>query len=164
MRRSSQRAQVQRPGDALRIKADVFNGLFEESPAMQAQLNRYVLLQGLQVGQLAACNRVHQVDERLGRGLLMSHDPANGNTFAVTHDQLAPRLGSGRPSVTVAAGGLQRAGVIEYKRGQVRVVNRDGLENAACECYEAMHRIRTASEGRDLGRSKSSSLNTADML
>jgi CRP-like cAMP-binding protein len=164
MRRSSQRAQVQIPGDALRIKADDFNSLVDESPAMQALLNRYVLLQGLQVGQLAACNRLHEVDERLARWLLMSHDRANGNSFPITHDQLAQMLGSGRPSVTVAAGGLQRAGAIEYKRGQVRVVNRDGLENAACECYKAMHRIRASTEGRGVGRSDSQALNTAEML
>src|SRR4051812_30863396 len=70
MRLSSQRAQVQIPGDALRIKTDAFSSLFEESPALQALLNRYVLLQGLQVGQLAACNRLHEVDERLARWLL----------------------------------------------------------------------------------------------
>ena len=106
-----------------------------QCPEFQDILNRYILLQGLQVGQLAACNRLHEVDERLARWLLMSHDRANGNAFPITHDQLAQMLGSGRPSVTVAAGGLQRAGVIEYKRGQVKVVNREGLEQAACECY-----------------------------
>ena len=110
-------------------------------------LNRYILLQGLQVGQLAACNRLHEVDERLARWLLMSHDRADGNAFPITHDQLARMLGSGRPSVTVAAGGLQRAGVIEYKRGRIRVVNREGLEHAACECYDAMRRIYTVKHG-----------------
>jgi CRP-like cAMP-binding protein len=111
---------------------------------MRDLLNRYILLQGLQVGQLAACNRLHEVDERLARWLLMSHDRADGSSFPITHDQLAQMLGSGRPSVTVAAGTLQKAGVIEYKRGQVRVVNREGLEQAACECYGAMRRIRAA--------------------
>ena len=148
VRDNPQRALVQIPGDAFQIKADAFASLIKDCPHFAALLSRYVLLQGLQVGQLAACNRLHEVDERLARWLLMSHDRVNGSSFPITHDQLSQMLGSGRPSVTVAAGSLQKAGVIEYKRGQVRVVNREGLEQAACECYDAMRRIGSASSDR----------------
>jgi len=143
VRQSSQRALVQIPGDAFRIKADAFANVIGECSQLHEDLNRYILLQGMQVAQLAACNRLHEVDERLARWLLMSHDRANGDSFPITHDQLAQMLGSGRPSVTVAAGTLQRAGVIEYKRGQLRVVNRKALESSACECYDTMRRIRS---------------------
>lgn len=147
VRVSSQRALVQIPGEAFRIKAEAFLNILDQCPEFRFIVNRYILLQGLQVGQLAACNRLHEVDERLARWLLMSHDRADGNAFPITHDQLARMLGSGRPSVTVAAGGLQRAGVIEYKRGHIKVVNREGLEHAACECYDAMRRIHTEKRG-----------------
>jgi CRP-like cAMP-binding protein len=139
---SLQRALVQISGDAFRIKADTFIDLIAECPAFNEMLHRYLLLQGMQVSQLAACNRLHEVDERLARWLLMSHDRARGDSFPITHDQLAQMLGSGRPSVTVAAGSLQKVGIIEYRRGQLRVVSREELERAACECYEAIRRIR----------------------
>jgi CRP-like cAMP-binding protein len=147
VRIASQRALVQIPGEAFRIKADAFIQILDQCPELLAMLHRYILLQCMQVGQLAACNRLHEVDERLARWLLMSHDRADGNVFPITHDQLARMLGSGRPSVTVAAGGLQRAGVIQYKRGQVKVINREGLEHAACECYDAMRRIHPVNPG-----------------
>ena len=147
VRTASQRALVQIPGEGFRIKADEFINVLSQCPEFRFLLHRYLLLQSLQVGQLAACNRLHEVDERLARWLLMSHDRADGNAFPITHDQLARMLGSGRPSVTVAAGGLQRAGVIEYKRGQLKVVNREGLEHAACECYNAMRRIHSVNPG-----------------
>lgn len=141
VRQSSQRALVQIPCDAFRIKAEILVNVIGQCPRLREDLNRYILLQGMQVAQLAACNRLHEVDERLARWLLMSHDRATGDSFPITHDQLAQMLGSGRPSVTVAAGTLARRGVIEYKRGQMKVVNRKALEQAACECYDAMRRI-----------------------
>ena len=110
-------------------------------PTLQQGLNRFLLLQGMQVAQVAACNRLHEIEQRLARWLLLSHDRSKGEAFPITHDLLSQMLGSGRPSVTVAAGALQRAGLIEYTRGMVKVLSRPGLEDASCECYEAIRRI-----------------------
>jgi CRP-like cAMP-binding protein len=141
LRDSSQRAIVQTSGDASRVKAEILHTLLPELPALQQSVNRYLLIQAMQVAQVAACNRLHEIDQRLARWLLMSHDRSGGESFPITHDLLSQMLGSGRPSVTVAAGTLQRAGLIEYTRGMVKVLSRSGLEDAACECYEAIRRI-----------------------
>lgn len=89
----------------------------------------------LQVAQTAACNASHDVVQRLARWLLMAHDRIDGDTIAITHEVLALMLGSTRPGVTIAAGALQKAGLIRYVRGNLTVVDRGGLEQAACECY-----------------------------
>jgi CRP-like cAMP-binding protein len=141
IRVSSQRVIVQMNGEALRIKAEILETALPSAPGLHHLLNRYFLLQGMQVAQVAACNRLHEIEQRLARWLLMSHDRSPGDSFPITHDLLSQMLGSGRPSVTVAAGALQRAGLIEYTRGMVKVVSRAGLEGAACECYEAIQRI-----------------------
>lgn len=141
IRDSSQRVIVHTAGDAYRIKADALHGILGELPILQTEVNRFLLLQGMQVAQVAACNRLHEIEQRLARWLLLSHDRSNGEAFPITHDLLSQMLGSGRPSVTVAAGALQRAGLIEYTRGMVKVLSRPGLEDASCECYEAIRRI-----------------------
>jgi CRP-like cAMP-binding protein len=92
-------------------------------------------MQGLQVAQLAACNRLHDIDQRLARWLLMCQDRVDSQSLPLTHEFLAQMLGTGRPSVTLAAGALESSGLIENMRGTVRVVNRKSLEQAACECY-----------------------------
>ncbi|PYX58076.1 MAG: Crp/Fnr family transcriptional regulator [Acidobacteria bacterium] len=141
VRDSSQRAIIQVPADAFRVKSELLETILASAPVLQQGLNHFVLLQGLQVAQLAACNRLHEIEQRLARWLLMTHDRVGSNSFPITHDLLAQMLGSGRPSVTVAAGGLQKAGIIEYTRGVVTIRNRKGLERAACECYRAIRRI-----------------------
>jgi CRP-like cAMP-binding protein len=141
LRDSSQRALIQIKGSALRIKADSLRSVLAEALALRNRIGRYVLLQGLQVAQLAACNRLHEVEQRLARWLLMTHDRTAGDSLPITHDLLAQMLGSGRPSVTLAAGMLQRAGTIGYTRGQITVLDRDALERTACECYGAIRRI-----------------------
>jgi CRP-like cAMP-binding protein len=141
IRDSFQRVIVQAAGEAFRIKAELLQTLLPELPALQRSVNCYLLLQGMQVAQVAACNRLHEIEQRLARWLLMSHDRSGGRSFPITHDLLSQMLGSGRPSVTVAAGTLQRAGLIEYTRGMVKVLSRPGLEDAACECYDAIRRI-----------------------
>jgi CRP-like cAMP-binding protein len=100
-----------------------------------------VLIQGLQVSQVAACNRLHEVEQRLSRWLLMCQDRIGSEELPVTHEFLAQMLGTGRPSVSLAAGILQKAGMIENIRGTVKIVNRKGLEGAACECYAAMRQF-----------------------
>jgi CRP-like cAMP-binding protein len=118
-----------------------------DSPQLRQRMNRYVVVQGLRVAQLAACNRLHEIEQRLARWLLMTQDRIGADSIPITHDFLAQMLGSGRPSVTVAAGLLQRAGVIEYTRGAVKILNRGALESAACECYDAIRRINHAGKG-----------------
>ncbi len=102
---------------------------------MRKALHRYVVLLGMQVSQTAACNRLHEIEQRLARWLLMAEDSAAAPTLNITHDFLATMLGTDRPSVTLAAGLLQKAGLIEYGRGSVRITNRSQLESFACECY-----------------------------
>src|SRR5204862_3618470 len=105
---------------------------------LQLITNRYVLMCGLQVAQIAACNRLHEIEQRLARWLLMCQDRVEAKVLPVTHEFISQMLGTGRPSVSLAAGTLQRAGMIENLRGRVRIVNRTDLENAACECYRAL--------------------------
>lgn len=141
IRDSAQRVIVRAAGDVFRVKSEILQTRLPEMPVLQQALNRFLLLQGMQVAQVAACNRLHEIEQRLARWLLLSHDRSNGEAFPITHDLLSQILGSGRPSVTVAAGALQRAGLIEYTRGMVKVLSRPGLEDASCECYEAIRRI-----------------------
>ena len=94
----------------------------------------------MQATQIAACNRLHKVNGRLARWLLMSTDRIGSNSMPLTQEFLAQTLGTRRSSVTVAAGTLQKAGLITYSRGDVKIINRRKLEEAACECYEIMLR------------------------
>jgi CRP-like cAMP-binding protein len=107
----------------------------ESAPRLQLQLSRYAVVQGLQVAQTAACNRLHNIEQRLSRWLLMSQDRVDAKTLPITHDFLATMLGTNRSSVSLAAGILQRKGIIEYTHGAVTIVNRKKLEDSACECY-----------------------------
>ena len=92
-------------------------------------------MQGMQVAQLAACNRLHDIDQRLARWLLMCQDRVDSVLLPLTHEFLAQMLGTGRPSVSLAAAALESSGLIENMRGTVKVLNRKNLEQAACECY-----------------------------
>ncbi|MDQ5852480.1 MAG: Crp/Fnr family transcriptional regulator [Chloroflexota bacterium] len=123
------------PGESLRMAADVFKAEVANDGPLQGLLNRYT--QGLfnQLAQSAACNRLHTVDERLARWLLMTHDRVGQETFPLTHEFMAHMLGVRRATVTVVAGRLQQAGMIRYSRGRITVVDRPGLEAASCECY-----------------------------
>jgi CRP-like cAMP-binding protein len=133
-----QRAVMQIPGIGLRVKSSVLMDVLNSTPELQVKWNRYGLIQALQVAQIAACNRLHEIEQRLARWLLMCQDRVESETIFVTHEFMAQMLGTGRPSVSLAAGILQRSGLIENMRGSVKILNRPGLENAACECYFAM--------------------------
>jgi CRP-like cAMP-binding protein len=145
LRQEPCRAIMQMPGSGLRIKSDVLERSLLVAPELRLILNRYVLLQGLQVAQIAACNRLHAIEQRLARWLLMCQDRVDSELLPVTHEFLAQMLGTGRPSVSLAAGNLQRLGLIENLRGTVRIVNRKELENAACECYRAIQHFSNLS-------------------
>jgi CRP-like cAMP-binding protein len=139
------RAIMQMPGSGLRIKSDVLERALLVAPELRLILNRYVLLQGLQVAQIAACNRLHAIEQRLARWLLMCQDRVDSDMLPVTHEFLAQMLGTGRPSVSLAAGNLQRAGLIENLRGTVRILDRRMLEDSACECYRAIQHFSSLS-------------------
>jgi len=135
LRHAPYRALMQIAGNSLRVRADVLSDLLPEFPRLKEQLLRYVFLQGFQVAQAAACNRLHEIEQRLARWLLMCQDRVDSEVLLLTHEFLANMLGTGRPTVTLATGVLQRAGLIENLRGTVRIINRKNLEAAACECY-----------------------------
>lgn len=138
------RAIVQLPGSGLRIAASHLPETFDRCPNLRRLIERYVLTQQLQVAQIAACNRLHDMDQRLARWLLMCQDTIDSVLLPLTHEFIAQMLGSGRPTVTIAAGVLERAGLIENTRGNVKIVNRKRLEDAACECYGAIQNFGTA--------------------
>ncbi len=128
-------ALVQGAGSALRIETDAFRRELALSPSLQRLLKRYVYVLMAQLANSAACQRFHLVNARLARWLLMSADRARAETFHVTQEFLAYMLGVRRVGVTMAAVALQRDRLIEYHRGAVHVLDRVGLEKAACTCY-----------------------------
>jgi CRP-like cAMP-binding protein len=136
---SPQLVVCQVPGQSLRMKVDVFKQLLKESPTMQMVLARYTQILYNLVSQSAACNRLHSIEKRCSRWLLMTHDRVGGDQFLLTHDYLASMLGVRRATVTVAAGILQKAGYIRYSRGIITILDRQGLESVTCECF---HTIR----------------------
>ena len=131
------RALVQGAGPSWRVAADDLRRLLKRSATLRDVMNRYVYVLMSQQATSAACLRFHQIDRRLARWLLMSQDRAGAESFHVTQEFLAYMLGVRRVGVTVAAGRLQRAGLIEYHRGQLTVLDRAALEAAACDCYAA---------------------------
>jgi len=135
---SSMLVNVQAPGDALKIDAATLHQLLPQLPSLERLLLRFAYLQSLQAQQIAACNGLHEIEQRLARWILMTQDRLRGDTLPLTHDLLAGMLGSRRASVTVAAGALQKAGIIEYRRGKLHIVQREKLEETACECYGAV--------------------------
>lgn len=132
---SSSRLLCQVPGDTLWMKTDAFLDLVEQNPGLRMVLGSYMVSMFVLVSQSAACNRLHPVEERCARWILMTHDRVDSDSFPLTQDFLASMLGVRRPSVSVAAGILQRAGLVSYSRGRMTVLDRPGLEAAACECY-----------------------------
>jgi CRP-like cAMP-binding protein len=127
-------------GRGLRMPAAAFTEELTRSQALRTRMLRYSELRMAMLGQTAACNAAHRIGARLARLLLLSQDSVDGDTFVLTHEFLSHMLGAERPSVTLAAGALQKRGLITYRRGTVRIKDRLQLEKAACECYEIVRR------------------------
>jgi CRP-like cAMP-binding protein len=139
--RSTVRVVVQIAGDGFKIKAAVFRQALRSSPLLQAALVRYAVVLAMQISQTAACNRLHDIERRLARRLLMAQDRVDDGVVPITHDFLATMLGTDRPSVSGAAAGLQRKKIIDYTRGTVRILNRKNLEASVCECYQTIQQF-----------------------
>jgi CRP-like cAMP-binding protein len=122
-------------GDAIKIPADVFRELVAADQSFRQHLDRYLQAYVNMLGQLAACNRLHSVYERCSRWLLMTRDRVDVDEVPLTQEFLAMMLGTGRSGVAIAAATLQQAGFISYAHGVITILNRPGLEDAACECY-----------------------------
>jgi CRP-like cAMP-binding protein len=137
-RTAATRAITQIEGSAFRVDGPTLRDILLECPVLERRLQQFAQILAMQVTQIAACNRLHDVNERLGRWLLMSADRIGSNSVPLTQELIAQMLGTRRSSVTVAAGMLQKAGLIAHTRGDVKIVNRQRLEDASCECYEIM--------------------------
>lgn len=130
-------AVVQGEGEALRLPVRAFRKLLNDSPPLQAVLHKYLYVLMAQLANSAGCQRFHEVGPRLARWLLMSQDRAQSDRFHVTQEFLASMLGVRRVGITGAATGLHERGLIEYRRGAMHILDRRGLEEAACHCYAA---------------------------
>lgn len=133
------RAVVQGSGTALRMETKLFQRMARDSPTLLRTMNRYVYVTMAQLAHTAACNHFHEIEPRLARWLLMTHDRAHADHFHLTHEFLADMLGVRRSGITVAAGSLQNKKLIGYTRGEISILDRAGLEAASCECYDIVN-------------------------
>lgn len=140
VKKSNLRIAMQFAGTAHRIKAEDLQRVLPATPQLQNFMCLLTLLQGMQAAQTAACNRLHNLEQRLARWLMMTEDRV-GSEFIITQEYLADLLGTGRPSVSLAASQMQKAGAIRYSRGLMKISNRGLLEKMACECYAAVRRF-----------------------
>lgn len=132
---------MQASGTGLRMEATAFQRELEENPALHRLLLRYSEAMHAQTMQTAACNGRHNLEQRLARWLLMAHDRVEGDVLPLTHEFLSLMLCVYRPSITVVARGLQKAGIVTYsnsRKGSIIVLDREALEETACDCYRAV--------------------------
>ena len=139
--RSSVREIVQIAGDGFRMMGSALERVLRSAPQLQVILNRNTGLQGMQVAQTAACNRLHTIQQRLSRWLLMTQNRVESGMLPITHDFIATMMGTDRSTVSLAASAMEKSGTIEYMRGAVKIVNRRKLEKSACECYGMIHQF-----------------------
>jgi CRP-like cAMP-binding protein len=135
---SAHRVVSQVPGESVRLAVGPFMEAVKRCPRLSSLLQRYVAVSLCTTAQIVACNALHPVAERLCRWLLMIHDRVATEAFPITQEFLAQMLGVRRQTVSIIAGSLQKAGLITYRRGIVRILNRKGIEDCTCECYAAM--------------------------
>jgi CRP-like cAMP-binding protein len=132
---------VQLEGEGTRLPSADLEEVLPLTPKFRLALSRFAVIQGIQTAQTAACNRLHDVEQRLARWLLMAQDRVDTSWLGITHDFLATMLGTDRPTVSVAASRLQERKAIEYVPGAVRIVSHRTLEESACECYDVIQRF-----------------------
>jgi CRP-like cAMP-binding protein len=135
------RCFMQIGGTALRMPFADLERDYENLQPLRDGIQRSIRIQALILGQLVACNRLHEVEERLARWFLMLQDRIQEDVLLITQEFIAEMLGSRRTTVTMAAGALQRIGLIEYQRGRVHILDRERLEAAACECYPVIRKL-----------------------
>jgi CRP-like cAMP-binding protein len=133
-------AQVQISGEALRIGTKDLQNILGQERDFYELLFEYTHTLSEQIALTVTCNWFHTIEQRLARWLLMAHDRGSSDSLVLTHDNMGQMLGVSRSCVSLAAGGLQRRGLIHYLRGRISILNRDGLEGAVCECYQAISR------------------------
>lgn len=138
--KTTNQALVQVPGSAMRLKASVLKSEFERAGVLQTLLLRYAQALLSLASQSAACNRLHTLEERLARWLLLVQNRLQSDELPLTQEYISQMLGTRRSGVTVAAGTLQEAGIISYKRGKITILNQENLEATACECYRVITR------------------------
>ena len=139
--RSSVREIIQIAGDGFRVMGNALERILRSAPELQVILNRHTGLQGMQIAQTAACNRLHDIQQRLSRWLLMTQDRVHSGALPITHDFIATMMGTDRSTVSLAAALMQKMGIIEYVRGAVKILNRRKLEKSACECYAVIQQF-----------------------
>ncbi len=132
---------VQMEATALRMDFTTFQQEFFPLEPVRRVVLRHIQHSTLMIDQIAACNRLHEVEERLARWLLMVADRIGADQFYLTQEFMSEMVGTRRSTVTIAAGGLKRAGLIDYSRGQIRILDRPVLEDVACECYPISRRL-----------------------
>jgi CRP-like cAMP-binding protein len=135
------RCFMQLPGTGLRLTLKDLRSEFKASEELHTRILECVQEQSLSLGQLAGCHRLHGAEERLARWLLMAQDRIDGDVLGFSQEFMGMMLGANRTTVAVIAGTLQQVGLIEYKRAQVKILDRAGLEAAACECYSITKRL-----------------------
>ena len=137
------RVMIQADATAYRIGVPTLREMLPDCPELQKQIQRFAMILAMQSTQIAACNRLHEVPERLARWLLMSNDRIGGDKMPLTHEFLGQMLGIRRASVSVSASVLQKAGMITYTRGNVTIRDKSKLREAACDCYQIIERQKT---------------------
>ncbi len=139
--RSTVREVIQIAGDGFQMNGNGLGRILPSAPQLRTILGRHTGLQGMQVAQTAACNRLHDIQQRLSRWLLMTQDRVGSGALPITHDFIATMMGTDRSTVSVAAATLQKKGIIEYVRGAVNITDRRELEKSACECYTVIQQF-----------------------
>jgi len=131
---------MQISGNGYRIKIEELRKLLPAAPQFRHMLNRYTLMLNMQMAQTAACNRLHDIEQRLARWLLMAQERVESSMLMITHDFLATMLGTDRPTVSSTAGVLQKLNIINYRRGAVTILDTPKLQSFACECVGVIQR------------------------
>lgn len=137
----STQCMMQLAGSGLKISFAVLQSAFDTSEEIRKRILEFVQEQTITVAQIAGCNRLHGAEKRLIRWLLMAQDRAHSDVLAFTHEYLSEMIGTRRTTVTILAGRLQVKGLLSYHRGAIRILNREGLEAIACDCYPIIKRL-----------------------